>query len=456
MNRQIVHPWDTLFIERRLLRWLLFFYCLFILYGAFIPFRFDPNPGFVQAQWSRFFAVPFIHGDGTISAPDVVANILFLFPFGLLWIGAEILRRPSGGPHRASLSALVLGSMVGLLIEIGQTFFPGRTASILDALCNGVGSGLGGLVGCYLFRALRGTLGTILIQTIQQQPSLVLFALLCAAPLFDAFYPFHITLDISTVWHNVKQARWIPFIGELRRPLLDLVVEKALLFAALGFLAYQFLCCDKKRGSRTLAWIGCSALALAIEGGKLFFVGRSPSADNFLLSLLGAWVGVLCLPALVQARVFQRRPRMSLLTAFLGVNCYMALSPFDWVGSVSEAQARLARIEWLPFFAYYGANPLSALFDLAKKLFLIGPIGFLIAYRPERGIGPGHKNRVIVMGLALGLLLETIQILLRSRSPAVTDVALFGLASWLGAAAFERYQRIRTLRIDNQVKPLRP
>jgi hypothetical protein len=45
----------TSFEERKLLRWLFLFYCLFILYGSFIPFRFSDDPEFVRSQFGRFF-----------------------------------------------------------------------------------------------------------------------------------------------------------------------------------------------------------------------------------------------------------------------------------------------------------------------------------------------------------------------------------------------------------------
>jgi hypothetical protein len=55
--------------------------------------------------------------------------------------------------------------------------------------------------------------------------------------------------------------------------------------------------------------------------------------------------------------------------------------PFDWISSTDELTARIATIEWLPFAAYYGADPRSAFFDLGKKLFMVGPLGFILASR---------------------------------------------------------------------------
>ena len=126
---------------------------------------------------------------------------------------------------RVAFTAGVLGLLAGLIIESGQMFSPGRTASILDALCNGIGSATGAAVGFLLFQAFRGSFGLILLQLLQRRPSLVLLALLLLASVADAYYPFDVTLDTSTVWHNVKNTRLTPFVG-MRRFWLDMLWKK--------------------------------------------------------------------------------------------------------------------------------------------------------------------------------------------------------------------------------------
>jgi VanZ family protein len=182
------------------------------------------------------------------------------------------------------------------MIESGQMFSRGRTASILDALCSGLGAAMGAAAGQLLFRAFRGSFGLLLLQLLRQHPAVVLLALLLLASAADAYYPFDVTLDVSTVWRNVKNARLIPFAGGLRRFWLDLFIEKILLFAAVGYLAYRSLAQNNFPASRRNVWAGCSIIALLIEGGKLFFAGRAPNIDNVLLSSLGALGGVLFIP----------------------------------------------------------------------------------------------------------------------------------------------------------------
>ena len=127
----------------------------------------------------------------------------------------------------------------------------------------------------------------------------------------------------------------------------------------------------------------------------------------------------------------------------LCIIAYVELSPFDWIRSTDQIRFRIATIEWLPFSSYYGAELQAALFDLAKKLFLLGPLGFLIA-AGNRDVSPRKRQALAtVAGLLVGLVLEAGQIVLQSRNPSLTDVLLFSGAAWAGAVIFERYRRIR-------------
>jgi len=441
----------TSFAERKLLRWFFLFYCLFIVYGSFIPFRFSDDWEFVRAQFARFFTPPYDHGSRQFSIPDVLSNILLFVPFGFLWVGGEFSLRASRRLSKAILAGGVLGLLCGLAIESGQMFSPGRIASILDASCNGLGSATGAAAGYLLFQAFRGNFGLILLQLLQQRPSLVLLVFLLLAPIADSYYPFDVTLDVSTVWHNLKNARLIPFAGGLHRFWLDLLVEKFLLFGAIGYLTMRNLS-QGKSPARGLAWAACTAVAVLIEAGKLFFVGRAPNLDNVVLSSLGALAGVLLIPPLAATDFARQHARGLLATLILCTLAYVELTPFDWIQTFDQIPSRIAAIEWLPFSSYYSAEPEAALFDLAKKMFLLGPLGFLIAAADSTGSSRKRIARAAAAGLLVGLILEASQIALQSRTPSLTDVLLFGGAAWAGAMIFERYRWMRDLPIYNYNK----
>ncbi len=124
---------------------------------------------------------------------------------------------------------------------------------------------------------------------------------------------------------------------------------------------------------------------------------------------------------------------------------YFELQPFDWI-SAQEISGSLSRIEWLPFGAYYVAHPQAAFFDLITKLYLSAPVGFLFMAQRQFVDHQVKKWKALCACSLLGLCLEAGQIAIRARSPSITDVAIIGLGSWLGALAFERYQSLKRLR----------
>ena len=154
-------------------------------------------------------------------------------------------------------------------------------------------------------------------------------------------------------------------------------------------------------------------------------------------------VGVLVIAPVGQTSFCRSHARSLLFILVVALISYSELSPFDWVRSDNELRARWARIEWLPLGAYYAADLQSTLFDLGKKLFLVGPLGILLAASKKPTSIANSRTCALIAGLVIGSLLEAAQIALRSRTPSVTDVLLMGVASWAGAAIFEHWAKLR-------------
>jgi VanZ family protein len=447
-----------IFTEHRSIRWLLILYSLFILYGSFIPFHFTTNVEFIGSETSRFFILPYQNGIKNFSTLDVVSNVLLFVPFGFLLLGSRLSVRSSLAPLLGVLLAWTYGFLFGLSIEIGQLFSPGRTASILDALCNAIGAFGGGVLGYVVFKSARAKVGQRLLELILEQPSWVLLALAMVVPVAASFYPFHLTLDVSTAWGNLKRTEWIPFVGGFHRFWVDLVVEKLIVFAIIGHLAYSSILHVVR--SRSKIWLLTILFALSLEGGKLLFVGRVPNVEDFVLNSAGGWLGVFIVSRLATTRIIEERPTVILVAALVALIAYSELTPFDWVASSQDIHATMLKIEWLPMGAYYRADLQSALFDLGKKCFLICPLGFLIAGFDSRVPSAKRRRVALLIGVVLGWLLESSQLFLKSRVPSITDVTMFGLLSWTGAVMFDKYQSVigaaRALSLPHSGSPAAP
>jgi VanZ family protein len=361
--------------EKRAAQGLLLAYCLFILYGSFIPFHFDFDPNFARWRWSLFLTDSLHERIAHASLSDVVSNILLFIPFGILRMWLWSARVRGKRPLLPTLVTAAYGLILGVVIESGQTLSPGRISSLLDALCNGLGAFIGAIWGLVLVRSLRGSFKAIFVHVLRNQPTLLLLCYLLLGVLANSYFPFDVTLDVSAVWQNIKRSQLIPFQKGFHQYWFELLIEKGAIFAGIGYLVLSNLQRLWRGTGAGLAWLLCCALVCAIETGKVFFAGRAFYAENVMIASLGALLGIILLPSLVALSWVKRRPEAVGFALVLGFLIYLELSPFDWI-VLTELPERFSRIEWLPFKAYYSAEPLGALFDLQKKNIFVDSAGF--------------------------------------------------------------------------------
>jgi len=74
-----------------------------------------------------------------VKVADKLYHFIEFFIFGLLLARAFLSIASQGKEHKAVLVAAALGIFWGAVDEIHQAFVPGRDASFLDALADGVG-----------------------------------------------------------------------------------------------------------------------------------------------------------------------------------------------------------------------------------------------------------------------------------------------------------------------------
>ena len=420
-------------MSARAQRILFFAWCAFVVYGSFIPFHFDTNVVAARVRLTQIPLYPYQAGMRNFSRLDLISNVLLFVPFGFLLAGRGFWRRDRGWVLRIA-TTVALAALLAASIETGQLFSPGRTSSAIDVEAEAAGALLGAYL-AYLFGRLEARVEARIRWT-HGEPLVVAIALMALWLASDAFYPFAVTLDVSTVWHNVKQARWIPFLGS-RRFWLDRVVDHAVMFgmlAALGALAFRRRVPAAR--AATMAMGACVVLSVGLEIGTLFFVDRSPDIENVILASMGSVVGATVVPTLAAWKPVARHAKVLLTIFALALLAYWELTPFAFDASSPALTPQIRRIEWMPFSSYYGADAYSALFDLWRKLALAGFWGF--AFSRVRG---GSPLAAALSGLVVGAVLEALQVFLRSRVPSVTDVLILAAGAWIGGAVCRYYRR---------------
>ena len=428
-------------IDHRTLRWLLFCYLIFIVYASFIPFHLNLDPNFVRWRIDIFFSTSLFRGIHRWSGTDVATNLLVYFPLGVLLTGSWPPKDGSIHSPTMPLIAGVAGLLAGLAIELGQTLSPYRSPSMLDAICNGLGAFLGAALGYRLLPALNGALGTRIERWIREQPILLLIVFVSLAPIIDAIYPFDFKLTVGFFADNLAMGWLTLFQNGL--PTLDLLVEKLFSFAAFGYLIAAQRASWKLPASAPKVLALSAALALAVEAAKLTVASRTFNADNLLFALIGAVAGVALERRAPYRNLSSPRSLFILTVLAIALLGYFQMEPFDWIAR-HELRWKLRQIEWLPFAAYYWSDPRAALFDLLKKLYLSIPIGLLIS----ASMAPRyHRTRIRTVAVVamIGVVFEACQIVIRSRTPAVTDVLVITIGAWVGAFAGDLYRSAKAL-----------
>jgi VanZ family protein len=429
----------SLQITPQLLRRLLLCYWIFIVYASFIPFFFNLDPNFLRWRIDILVSKSLYRALTRWLWSDIIGNILLYFPFGLLCLGSL----PSGRwLARSSIAPLVIGTIglcAGLIIEVGQTFSPYRNPSMLDAFCNGIGALMGATAGYFLF---RGSLGRGIVWLARNRPGRILLGLLLLASITDSYFPFHIAFDTATLGSNFRQIYTTQLWPAFPSTWIDIIFDKGIIFAAVGYVIFRAQEQANRGPSALRSWIRAGFAAVAIEAAKIFFVGPTFQLANIFVRAVGALCGVTIIPTLSCLEFIRRRPQAVLLAVMLAMLCYFELWPFDWIYAV-ELPAKIAQIEGLPLVSYYVSRPEAALLDLAKKLFLALPLGFLAtAANPFRDADRRVRHTVLLAAL-ISIVLEACQLALRSRVPSVTDVLIITAGSWVGAATFEWFTSTR-------------
>ena len=428
--------------EYRTARYLLAAYCVFILYGCFIPFHFNFDPNFVRWRWIVFLTESLHEDIARPSLSDIVSNILLFVPFGIL----SVWTRTADGIDRTRFLAILYATLAGLLfaiiIESAQTVAPGRDPSIRDALCNGVGTFIGAACGTALIRRYRRYLQSGFIRILLRAPSSLLLAYLLCGILIDSYFPFDVTLDLSSLWHNLKRSEVFPFRSMSYGYWFNLSVEKGISYGVIAFIVALNLQRFSLPLTAGLAWLVTVVSAVAIETGKIFFAGRAFHADNLVIASLGALAGIVLLPCLSDIASVKRQREAIWFLLVVVFLAYFQLSPFDWI-AMNELPERFSAIEWLPFKSYYYAEPIAALFALQKKVYSFIPLGFFTAALVSaRATGPSHlKTAVLCFAIVAGL--ELAQIGLRSRTPSTGDVLIFSGSAWAGIVLFDLINSVK-------------
>lgn len=254
--------------------------CAFILYGS-----------------SGALSVDGQHGSELpgISLPDIAQNLLLYVPFGTFGIWASRRRWKQAAPLYLVLLASAL--VYSIAMELLQTASAARIPSPVDVASNVAGTAFGMWLAAPAERVLAALSRMMDAAGLHSTASRYALAAVLAVLVIAAWYPFDITLDVSTLSERTRPVRrdpWLrPATFELWRQALSYLVLAVVLTFSLPGLG--------RRAAVAAAMLTILA-AMVIDLGQIG-MGRYPIGVAALLSQsAGAGAGAAIAFVVTRAR----------------------------------------------------------------------------------------------------------------------------------------------------------
>ena len=265
-----------------------------------IPDRGRPplvHPGTAAVIWAAvaFFVLygsfdpPAVGGQGAaalpgLSWPDIAQNLLLYIPFGIagMWALQPYATSRAGPYTRVVAIAFVYSSAMELL----QVFSALRTPSPLDVVANVAGAGAGAIAAGRSEQAITSIVDTVRPTGLFAAPGRYLLAATLAAVVLAAWYPFDVTLDVSTLSDRTRAVRLNPW---LRPGAAEMWGQGARFFVLAALIA---ICLPHlARRAAPVAAIAALAAAIVIDLGQLAMGSDPIGFAAFLSQAAGAFAG---------------------------------------------------------------------------------------------------------------------------------------------------------------------
>jgi glycopeptide antibiotics resistance protein len=357
------------------LRGLLCTYAALILYATLLPFHFRSHVD-LRSIASRVAWDPFQLGGGTPTPLfDVVANVGFFVPIGLLsWATRHAWRVRPGSTRAALAASAAIGALLSLGVEATQIWTSSRTPATSDVLANTAGALLGALAAAGLGALLRSERARALRGWIRQEP--------LAVPLLGliALYVLHATVPFDLTWHPhdwLRAAERVRFLPWQERSINVLPLDPLLLSALLGGLADRAAGRRYSGSARVVRALGMSfAIAIGMEMLQLGISSRTTSWFEVAGAFVGGVTGIAASRVLAAQRSVHdptRRIAIVYALSLAVISLYPIESPLD----ATDLRARVSG--WFSRAAFPEAASRGSVHELLNVLLLYVPFGYLTA-----------------------------------------------------------------------------
>lgn len=439
---------------------------LFVTHSGLIPFDFVGTP---TSNGSYEF---FGFAASSFTIPDIVSNIFLYLPIGAF--GYWTVRRRVRNVFVAILLTLLAGTALSLLVEWIQSYMPIRISSLIDLVCNIIGTALG-IVGSSVARFLIPKIVDASTHELRHRPKVFAVKAYCALLVVSAGIPFSFSLDAGLVNRSLRMVTLTPFgaFDQLELEASDAMARgdkirygyarwsslkhwsrwamETASFAVFGLLIASALVTE--HGFRKLdtcamtLWLGL-LLALGLSGIQILVISRDVDVTDVIFRLFGCALGLGYLwyrgfhdsgGIGDRAQFNPHRIAPVGVAFFLAYIVYTGILPFSFNHAKGGFTNSINATAVLPFFGYFVTRFDFMMDDVMEKSAAYLALGaFLACYLLGRGSPLSRSTiaKIAAIGAIVALPLELVQMYMPVRIASTTDLLIASFGCGCGAVLY--------------------
>ena len=180
-------------------------YILFIIYTTVVPFNFVFNWPLLSHRLSRIDWIPFVGRNRILERSDIVANIIFFVPLGILLGLKKIVSYYRCYTPKEWLTILGVGCGISATVEFLQLFTMDRHTSLTDIITNSGGTLIGASLILLIYLKFHQRIKMILMEVFFGKPEMSIAAILAIFIFLSYSLPFTYEINISSVLQSYHQ-----------------------------------------------------------------------------------------------------------------------------------------------------------------------------------------------------------------------------------------------------------
>ncbi len=441
---------------------------LFILQAGLVPFDFDL--GGTGAAHGRALEVV----TSRFTFPDVVANLFLFVPFGVFvqWSLSRMLRSGLAALPITLISAAFLSGGMEWL----QAFSPSRVCSLIDVICNVIGTAVGAILSVVARWFIPEVMGGVLYE-IRERPSAALLKAYCGLLVVTALMPFSFGFDAPRLKKAVRESVFVPFgvsiadreaaegataVGDTRTlTILRWKRMKAWGRWALEGASFVVLVWGMRHlfrreyglsanESTAVAWWLSGLFALTLSALQFPVVTRGCDATDVVFRLLGGLIGGLThaprarrvapLGGQATAACWESRARVCAGAAAIFI-VYCGLIPLEFARPEGGVWGPTSASAFLPFMAYFVTRFDLMMTDVMEKVAAYAVLAAALSFGWRRVAGLPiwpRLLRITALTMLLASVIEALQMFIPVRVVSLTDPILAATGCIVGVVLHHR------------------